>query len=176
MAKVRYAYMAQQADVEGETDAASVFRAVGESEDNHAMGHLEFLQDNGDPVANQPINNTLEMLQAAIISENHDASTMYPEFARGTASPEPMSCRRPPRSAAPACRQPAHAARDLHHTNCNCDVLLPVQCVRGGSGYLRAMYSRLRTCTYKYACARTRCFRLIHPFPAALHPPIPASD
>lgn len=82
MAKVRYAYMAQQADVEGETDAASVFRAVGESEDNHAMGHLEFLQDTGDPVANQPITNTLEMLQAAIISENHDASTMYPEFAR----------------------------------------------------------------------------------------------
>ena len=87
MATVRYTYMAQQADVEGETDAASVFRAVGESEDNHAMGHLEFLQDTGDPVANQPITNTLEMLQAAIISENHDASTMYPEFARGTASP-----------------------------------------------------------------------------------------
>ena len=26
--------------------------------------------------------NTLEMLNAAIISENHDSSTMYPEFAR----------------------------------------------------------------------------------------------
>ena len=110
MASVRYEYMAQQADVEGELEAASVFRAVRASEENHAMGHLEFLQDSGDPVSNtarqkskvptmvtlyskytraltfehlcQPIDNAMEMLQAAIISENHDASTMYPEFAR----------------------------------------------------------------------------------------------
>jgi rubrerythrin len=69
MAAVRYEYMAQQADVEGELDAAAVFRAVATSEDNHAMGHLEFMQDSGDPVANQPIDNTMEMLQVAIISE-----------------------------------------------------------------------------------------------------------
>jgi len=82
MAKVRYMYMAQQADVEGSTDAASVFRAISESEENHAMGHLEFLQDSGDPVANLPISNTVEMLQSAVVSENHDSSSMYPEFAR----------------------------------------------------------------------------------------------
>ena len=55
MAQVRYQYMAQQADVEGFTDAASVFRAVAESEENHALGHLEFLQETGDPVSSQPI-------------------------------------------------------------------------------------------------------------------------
>ena len=69
MAAVRYEYMAQQADVEGELDAAAVFRAVATSEDNHAMGHLEFMQDSGDPVANQPIENTMEMLQVAITIE-----------------------------------------------------------------------------------------------------------
>lgn len=55
MAQVRYHYMAQQADVEGFTDAASVFRGVAESEENHALGHLEFLQETGDPVSSQPI-------------------------------------------------------------------------------------------------------------------------
>jgi rubrerythrin len=82
MAKVRYAYMAQQADVEGSIDEASVFRAVAESEENHAMGHLEFLQDSGDPVTSQPISNTVEMLNSAVAGEHHDSSTMYPEFAR----------------------------------------------------------------------------------------------
>ena len=82
MATGRYSYMAQQADVEGYVDAASVFRAVANSEENHAMGHLEFLQEQGDPVSSQPIGNTLEMLKSAIITENHDHTTMYPEFAR----------------------------------------------------------------------------------------------
>jgi rubrerythrin len=40
------------------------------------------LQETGDPVSSQPISNTVEMLQSAIISENHDSSVMYPEFAR----------------------------------------------------------------------------------------------
>ena len=82
MASVRYAYMAQQADVEGYVDEAATFRAVAESEENHAMGHLEFLQDSGDPVSKTPISNTVEMLESAITGEHHDSTVMYPEFAR----------------------------------------------------------------------------------------------
>ena len=79
MASVRYAYMAQQADVEGYVDEAATFRAVAESEENHAMGHLEFLQDSGDPVSKTPISNTVEMLESAITGEHHDSTVMYPE-------------------------------------------------------------------------------------------------
>ena len=77
-------YHRAEHELSNRPQAASVFRAISESEENHAMGHLEFLQDSGDPVANLPISNTVEMLQSAVVSENHDSSSMYPEFARGS--------------------------------------------------------------------------------------------
>ena len=42
----RYLYFAQQADIEGDTDAAELFRAAAEAETGHAFGHLEFLEKN----------------------------------------------------------------------------------------------------------------------------------
>lgn len=70
MAQVRYQYMAQQADVEGLTDAASVFRAVSDSEQNHALGHLEFLQETGDPVSSQPIGRSKQVERHGHIRPN----------------------------------------------------------------------------------------------------------
>ena len=53
--------------VERLPDVAAVFRSTAEGETGHAHGHLEFLQEVGDPCTNQPIGNTVENLNSAII-------------------------------------------------------------------------------------------------------------
>ena len=49
----RYLYFAQKADVEGYNDVATVFRSTAEGETGHAHGHLEFLEEVGDPATPQ---------------------------------------------------------------------------------------------------------------------------
>ena len=65
----RYLYFAQKADVEGHNDVAAVFRSTAEGETGHAHGHLEFLEEVGDPATGEPIGNTSENLKAAIAGE-----------------------------------------------------------------------------------------------------------
>lgn len=78
----RYLYFAQKADVEGHADVAAVFRSTAEGETGHAHGHLEFMEEVGDPVTNTPIGSTEDNLQAAIIGETHEYTDMYPGMAR----------------------------------------------------------------------------------------------
>ena len=54
----RYLYFAQKADVEGYNDVAAVFRSTAEGETGHAHGHLEFLEEVGDPATGKPIGAT----------------------------------------------------------------------------------------------------------------------
>ena len=54
----RYLYFAQKADVEGYNDVAAVFRSTAEGETGHAHGHLEFLEEVGDPATGLPIGGT----------------------------------------------------------------------------------------------------------------------
>uniref|UniRef100_A0A7S0QMQ8 Ferritin-like diiron domain-containing protein n=1 Tax=Cryptomonas curvata TaxID=233186 RepID=A0A7S0QMQ8_9CRYP len=82
MANRRYLYFAQRADIEGYNDVASVFRSTAEGETGHAHGHLEFLQEVGDPCTNQPMGNTVENLNSAIIGETHEYTEMYPSMAK----------------------------------------------------------------------------------------------
>jgi rubrerythrin len=77
----RYLWFAQKADIEGHPDAAALFRSVAEGETGHAHGHLEYLAEAGDPVSGEPIGETLDNFRAAISSELHDATTLYPGFA-----------------------------------------------------------------------------------------------
>src|SRR6185503_15533732 len=51
----RYLYFAQKADVEGYNDVSAVFRSTAEGETGHAHGHLEFLEEVGDPATGLPI-------------------------------------------------------------------------------------------------------------------------
>lgn len=78
----RYLYFAQQADVEGEPDVASVFRSTAEGETGHAHGHLEYLQAVGDPATGLPIGETRSNLKAAIAGETHEYTDMYPGMAK----------------------------------------------------------------------------------------------
>ena len=78
----RYLYFAAKADVEGLNDVASVFRSTAEGETGHAHGHLEYLEEVGDPATGLPIGETSNNLKAAIAGETHEYSDMYPGMAK----------------------------------------------------------------------------------------------
>jgi len=81
-AKRRYLYFAAQADIEGENDVSAVFRSTAEGETGHAHGHLEYLEEVGDPATGLPIGNTSDNLKAAIAGETHEYTDMYPGMAK----------------------------------------------------------------------------------------------
>jgi len=54
----RYLYFAAKADVEGQNDVAAVFRSTAEGETGHAHGHLEYLEQCGDPATDLPFRGT----------------------------------------------------------------------------------------------------------------------
>ena len=78
----RYLYFAQKADVEGYNDVAAVFRSTAEGETGHAHGHLEYLEECGDPATGEPIVNTELNLKASIAGETHEYTDMYPGMAK----------------------------------------------------------------------------------------------
>ena len=78
----RYLYFAQNADVEGHNDVASVFRSTAEGETGHAHGHLDFLKEVGDPATGNDFGTTEQNLKAAIDGETHEYTDMYPGMAR----------------------------------------------------------------------------------------------
>ncbi|MBM3523637.1 MAG: rubrerythrin [Alphaproteobacteria bacterium] len=78
----RYLYFAQKADVEGYNDVAVVFRSTAEGETGHAHGHLEFLEETGDPATGLPIGTTSDNLKASIAGETHEYTDMYPGMAK----------------------------------------------------------------------------------------------
>ncbi len=78
----RYLYFAQKADVEGYNDVAVVFRSTAEGETGHAHGHLEYLEETGDPATGEPIGSTSDNLKAAVAGETNEYTDMYPGMAR----------------------------------------------------------------------------------------------
>ena len=78
----RYLYFAKQADVEGRPDIAGLFRDTAEGETGHAHGHLEYLEEVGDPATGEPIGATGANLKASIAGETHEYTDMYPGMAK----------------------------------------------------------------------------------------------
>ena len=78
----RYLYFAKKADVEGYNDVASVFRSTAEGETGHAHGHLEYLEEVGDPATGKPIGETKDNLVSAVAGETHEYTDMYPGMAK----------------------------------------------------------------------------------------------
>ena len=78
----RYLYFAQKADIEGAPDVAGVFRSTAEGETGHAHGHLEYLEQVGDPATGEPMGETEANLKSAIHGETHEYTDMYPGMAR----------------------------------------------------------------------------------------------
>merc|ERR1712096_245872 len=82
MANRRYLYFAQKADVEGYNDISAVFRSTAEGETGHAHGHLEYLEETGDPATGLAIGTTSDNLKAAVAGETHEYTDMYPGMAK----------------------------------------------------------------------------------------------
>jgi rubrerythrin len=82
LASHRYLYFAQNADVEGFNDVAAVFRSTSEGETGHAHCHLEYLEEVDTPATGKPIGPTADNLKAAIASETHEYTDVYPGMAR----------------------------------------------------------------------------------------------
>ena len=80
----RYLYFANQADIAGANDVASVFRSTAEGETGHAHGHMEYLITGGagEPGTGMPAKTVAEALQAAIAGETHEYTDMYPGMAK----------------------------------------------------------------------------------------------
>ena len=78
----RYLYFARKADVEGFNDVSAVFRSTAEGETGHAHGHLEYLEEVGDPATGEPIGSTENNLKAAIAGETYEYTVMYPGMAK----------------------------------------------------------------------------------------------
>ena len=78
----RYLYFAQKADIEGAPDVASVFRSTAEGETGHAHGHLEYLEEVGDPATGEKMGETADNLKSAVKGEVHEYTDMYPGMAR----------------------------------------------------------------------------------------------
>ncbi len=82
MANRRYLYFASKADVEGYNDVSAVFRSTAEGETGHAHGHLEYLEEVGDPATGLPFGPTSDNLKAAIAGETYEYTDMYPGMAK----------------------------------------------------------------------------------------------
>ena len=72
----RYLYFTQKADVEGYNDVSAVFRSTAEGETGHAHGHLEYVEEVGDPATGEPIGSTSDNLKAAIVGETYEYTDM----------------------------------------------------------------------------------------------------
>jgi rubrerythrin len=70
-AHFKYLAFARQAEEEGKTDIARLFRAVAEAEAIHATNHLKVMGEIGDTEKN---------LLAAIDGETYEFTQMYPAF------------------------------------------------------------------------------------------------
>ena len=78
----RYLYFAKVADVEGYPEIAGNFKETADGETGHAHGHLEFLEQVGDPATGLPIGATRNNLKSAIAGETHEYTDMYPGMAK----------------------------------------------------------------------------------------------
>ena len=78
----RYLYFANKADIEGQNDVAALFPSTAEGETGHAHGHLEYLEQVGDPATGLPIGSSRQNLNAAVAGETHEYTDMYPGMAK----------------------------------------------------------------------------------------------
>jgi rubrerythrin len=61
---------------------SAVFRSTAEGETGHAHGHLEYLEQCGDPATGMPFGSTEANLKTAVAGETHEYTDMYPGMAK----------------------------------------------------------------------------------------------
>jgi hypothetical protein len=112
----RYLYFAQKADVEGYNDVSAVFRSTAEGETGHAHGHLEFLEEVGDPATGLPAKPRRTSAPPSPVKRTN-IPTCIPAWrappARKASRKSPIGSKRSPR---PSARMPAAFRKPS--TNC----------------------------------------------------------
>jgi rubrerythrin len=78
----RYAYFANQANVEGYPDIAGLFRDTAKGEASHGNGHLDYLTKLGDPMTDLPMGTTASNIEASIVRETYESTDLYPGMAK----------------------------------------------------------------------------------------------
>jgi len=78
----RYTYFSRKADEEGYPEISALFRSVADGETAHALRHLDFMRQVGDPVTKVALSDVRGMLDSAIKGETDECTSMYPEFAK----------------------------------------------------------------------------------------------
>ena len=78
----RYLYYAEKAKIEGFHDISDVFRTTANRKTGHAHGHLEFLEEVGDPDTGAPIGTTPENLKAAVAGKTSPSADLYLNMAK----------------------------------------------------------------------------------------------
>lgn len=85
-ARNRYTYFASKAKKEGYVQISNIFQETADNEKEHAKRLFKFLEGGEAEIsASFPagvIGSTAENLKASAAGENHEHTTMYPEFAR----------------------------------------------------------------------------------------------
>jgi rubrerythrin len=80
----RFMYFAAKADVEGFTQASSVFRATAEAQTGHAQGLLDYLSagDCVDPQTGLKMGSTIDHLKSAVWGAFKLGEEVYPQMAQ----------------------------------------------------------------------------------------------
>ncbi|HOO97770.1 MAG TPA: rubrerythrin family protein [Caldisericia bacterium] len=85
-ARNRYTYFASKAKKEGYVQIASIFEETADQEKEHAKRLFKLLEGGEVEVTGSfpagVVGATLENLKAAAMGENHEHTSMYPEFAK----------------------------------------------------------------------------------------------
>eukprot|EP00002_Diphylleia_rotans_P040686 TRINITY_DN9715_c0_g1_i1.p1 TRINITY_DN9715_c0_g1~~TRINITY_DN9715_c0_g1_i1.p1 ORF type:complete len:164 (+),score=50.77 TRINITY_DN9715_c0_g1_i1:57-548(+) len=83
MARARYAYFAEIADLEGQVEAATALRGLAKAEESISKSHMDFLTDNAsDPQTGLLLGSTSENVQSAIAGVKYISKEMYPGMAQ----------------------------------------------------------------------------------------------
>jgi rubrerythrin len=77
----RYLAYAAQAETEGNSRVAALFRTIADRRSSHAQRHMDVLEPCNDQAAGQS-KSTAYNVRAAIMYEVHDCSDLYPGMAR----------------------------------------------------------------------------------------------
>jgi rubrerythrin len=78
----RYLYFARALDIEGFPDIAGLFKDTADAQTGHALGHLDFLEEVGDPATGAPNGKTEKDVKSAVDGETHEYTQMYPGMAK----------------------------------------------------------------------------------------------
>ncbi|MDV2988655.1 MAG: rubrerythrin family protein [Dehalogenimonas sp.] len=95
----KYLFFAEKAETEGLPQIARLFRAASEAETVHARNHLRVIKG---------IEDTSSNLKAAISGEQHEFSSMYPDFIE--------QARKEGQERAELSFQSANAVEKIHHS------------------------------------------------------------